>query len=242
MTTGLPKQPTIGSIVLGIGLFIVALLAFLRLPDVIKYTGTALMYVPAKIGLIDMVTPRDVIPMSLAENPSLVTISTPGRYILYVNNYDLLVIHDAVVEGNSHSWLTIQSEDLGTEVPVTLIERGLAWYDTPFAPGRPVVTFEIDQPGTYRFTHPARPDIAHIVPDTLTGQESRITFWVLAEVALASGVVIYIVRKRTASRRQLRSKVLAENRARVEEARKRVEKKTEEKRREEDQPYWKKKH
>lgn len=241
MTTGLPKQPTIGSIVLGIGLFIVALLAFLRLPDVVKYTGTALMYVPAKIGLIHMVMPRDVIPMSLAENPSSVTISSPGRYILYVNNYDLLVIHDAVVEGNSHSWITIQSENLGTEVAITLIKRGLAWYDTPFAPGRPVISFEIDQPGTYQFAHPARPDIAHIVPDTLTGRESRITFWVLTEIALIGGVIIYIVRKRTTSRRQLRSTILAQNRARVEEARKRVEKRTEERRREEDQPYWKKK-
>lgn len=241
MTTGIPKQPTISSIVLGIGLFIVAFLAFLRLPDVVKYAGTALMYVPAKVGLIDMVMPQDVIPMSLAENPSSVTFSSTGRYIMYINNYDLLVVHDAVVEGDSHSWIKIQSESLGTEVAITLIERGLAWYDTPFAPGRPVITFEIDQPGTYQFTHPTRPDIAHIVPDTLTGQESRITFWVLAEIALIVGVVIYIIRKRTASKRQLRSKILAQNRARVEEARKRVEKRTEERRREEDQPYWKKK-
>jgi hypothetical protein len=241
MTTGLPKQPTISSIVLGIGLFIVALLAFLRLPDVVKYTGTALMYVPAKIGLFDMVMPRDVIPMSLAENPSSVTFSSPGRYIMYINNYDLLVIHDTVVEGNSQPWLNIESASHDTKVAITLIGRGLTWYDTPFAPGRPVISFEIDQPGVYQFTHPTRPDIAHIVPDTLTGQESRITFWVLAEIVLISGVVIYIVRKRTASRRQLRSNILAQNRARVEEARKRVEKRTEEKRREEDQPYWKKK-
>ena len=241
MTTGLPKPPTMGSIVLEIALFIAALLAFLRLPDIIKYTGTVLMYVPAKVGLIDMVMPQDVIPMSLAKNPSSVTISSPGRYILYVNNYDLLVIHDAIVEGNSKPWIKIQSEDFGTEVAITLIGRGLAWYDTPFAPGRPVVSFIIDQPGKYLIIHPTRPDTAYFVPDTLTGQESRITFWVLTEIALIGGVVIYIVRKRTASRRQLRSKVLAENRARVEQARERVEKRTEEKRKEEDQPYWKKK-
>lgn len=240
--TGLPKQPTCLSIGLGISLFVLLFLAFLRIPDVVKFAGAGLMYVPAKIGLIDMVTPRDVIPMSLAENPSSIMFPSPGRYIMYINNYDLLVVHDAVVEGNSHPWINIRSESLDTEVAVTLIGRGLAWYDTPFAPGRPVISFEIDQPGVYQFTHPTRPDVAHIVPDTLTGQESRITFWVLVEIALISGIVIYIVRKRTASRRQLRSNILAQNRARVEEARKRVEKRTEEKRREEDQPYWKKKH
>lgn len=241
MTAGLPKPPTIGSILLGIALFIAALLAFLRLPDIIKYTGAALMYVPAKVGLIDMVMPRDVVPMSLAKNPSSVTIPSAGRYILYLNNYDLLVIHDAVVEANSKSWIKIQSENLGTELAITLIGRGLAWYDTPFAPGRPVASFTIDQPGKFQVVHPTRPDTAYFVPDTLTGKESRITFWVLAEIALIGGVVLYIVRKRAAPRRQQRIQVLTQNRARVEEARKRVEKQAEEKRKEEDQPYWKKK-
>ena len=74
MTTGLPQQPTFRSILLGIALFIIALLAFLRIGDVVKYTGTALMYIPAKLGLIDMVMPKDVIPLPLEENPSWVTI------------------------------------------------------------------------------------------------------------------------------------------------------------------------
>ena len=239
--TGLPKQPTCLSIGMGISLFVLFFLAFFRIPDIVKYAGAGLMYVPAKMGLINMVEPQDVIPMALAENPSLVTIPSPGRYIMYINDYDLLVVHDAVVEGNSHPWINIRSESLGTEVAVTLIGRGLAWYDTPFAPGRPVISFEIDQPGAYRFTHPTGPSIAHIVPDTLTGQESHIIFWVLAEVALLGGVVIYIMRKRTVSQRQHRNKILAQNRARVEDVRKRVEKRTEEKRREENQPYWKKK-
>lgn len=242
MTAGLPKQPTIGSIVIGISLFIAALLAFLRLPDVIKYTGTALMYVPAKVGLIDMVMPQDVIPMSLAKNPSSVIIPSAGRYMMYVNNYELLVVHDAVVEGHSKPWMKIHSENPGTEVAITLIGRGLAWYDTPFAPGRPVISFTIDQPGEYVVVHPVRPDTAYFVPDTLTGKESRITFWVLAEIGLIGGGVIYLVRKRTASRRQQRGRILAQNRDRVEKARKRAEKHAEEKRREEDQPYWKKKH
>ena len=242
MTTGLPKQPSFGSILLGITLFVIALVAFLRLPDVVKYTGTALMYIPAKLGLIDMVMPKDVIPLPLEENPSLATIPSPGRYILYLNNYDLLVVHDAVVAGNSKPWIRIQPENLDTDLNVTLIGRGLTWYDTPFARGRPVVAFKINQPGTYRFIHPARPDTAYIVPDTLTGQESRITFWVLAEIALIGGVTFYIIRKRTAAGREQRIKIRAENRARVEATRKRVENRTEEKQKDEEQPYWKKRY
>ena len=240
MTTGLPKPPSIGSIVLGIFLAILAFLAFLRLSDVVKFAGAALMYVPAKVGLIDMVKPQDVIPLPLAENPSSITIPSPGSYILYLNNYDLLAIHDAVVAAHGRSWIKFQSEELGSEVDITLIGRGLAWYDTPFAPGRPVVTFKIDQPGVYQVIHSARPDTAYLVPDTLTGKESIITFWVLVEVAVIGAVVFYFVRRRTASRREQRINIREQNRARVKSTWERIEKRAEEKRKEEDRPYWKK--
>jgi hypothetical protein len=242
MTTGLPKQPTFGSIVLGISLVVLAFLAFLRLPDVVKFAGSALMYVPAKVGLIDMVSPQDVTPFSLAENPSLVTIDTPGRYILYLSNLDLLVVHDAVVEKGSESWIRIQPENTQTDLKLTLIERGLTWYDTPFASGRPVVSFRIDQPGRYRIIHPTRLDVAYLVPDTLTGKEARITFWVLAEIALIGGVTFYIIRKRTAPLREQRRQVRAENRARVEATRQQIEKRKEEKQKDEEQSYWKKRY
>jgi hypothetical protein len=241
MTTGIPKQPTFGSILLGIALVILAFIAFLRLSDVVKYAGAALMYVPAKLGLFEMVMPQDIIPLPLANNPSSVTIPSPGQYILYLNNYDLLAIHDAVVAGNGRPWINIQSVDSGSELGVTLIGRGLAWYDTPFASGRPVITFKIDHPGVYRFIHSARPDTAYLVPDTLTGKESIITFWVLVELALVGGVAFYIVRRRTASRRQQRTDIRAQNRARVDNTWDRIRKRREENGTDEDQPYWKKK-
>jgi len=240
MTTGLPKQPTIRSILFGIILFVVALLAFFRIPDVVKYTGAALMFVPSRLGLIGMVMPKDVIPLPLEKNPSLITISSPGQYVMYLNNYDMLVVHDAIAAGDSEPWMKLQSEELNTQIELTLIGRGLAWYDTPFARGRPVVRFTVDQPGTYQFTHPARKDYMYLVPDTVTGRESLITFWVLAEIALVGGVVFYIVRRRTQSAREKRIKTQAEKRARVEDTWKRIEKRKEEKQREEDRPYWKK--
>jgi hypothetical protein len=240
MTTAIPRQPTIGSIVIGIALFIVAFLAFLRLPDVVKFAGVALMYVPAKVGLVDMITPQEVIPFSLAENPSTVTFTSSGQYLLYLNNYDLLVIHDAVVASDSKPWLKIQSENLNTEVELALLSRGLAWYDTPFAPGRPVVSFRIDQPGEYKIIHPTRLDSASIVPDTTSGKEPLFTFWALVEVALLGGAIFYLFRARTASERQQRNRVRAENRARVEKSWKRIKQRADDKRHEEDGPYWKK--
>lgn len=240
MTAGLPEQPTFRSIFLGIALFIIALLAFFRIADVVKYTGTVLMYVPSRLGLIDMVTPKDVIPLPLEENPSLITIPAAGQYVMYLNNYDMLVVHDAVVASDTKPWMKLHSENLDTQVKLTLIGRGLTWYDTPFARGRPVVTFKIDQPGIYQFTHPVRQDFMYLVPDTMTGKESRITFWVLAEIALIGGVIFYIFRRRTASAREQHLRILAGNRARVEDTWKRIEKRKEEKQRDEDQPYWKK--
>jgi hypothetical protein len=240
MTTAFPKQPTIGSIVLGIGLFIVTLLAFLRIPDLVKFTGAVFMYVPAKVGLIGMVTPQDVIPLRLEENPSSIVIPAPGQYLLYLNNYDLLVLHDAVVARNLKPWIKIQADSMENEIAVTLIGRGLAWYDTPFAPGRPVVLFKVDQPGKYWVVHPTRVDTAYVVPDTTTGKESLITFWVLVEVALIGGIVLYIFRKRTAFGRRKRLDLQAQNRARAEENWSRIRKRADEKRKEEDQPYWKK--
>jgi hypothetical protein len=240
MTTAPPEQASLRSILLGIALFVILFLAFFRIPDVVKFSGAALMYLPSRLGLIDMVLPKDVVALPLDENPSAFTISAPGRYVMYLNNYDLLIVHDAVVAGNSDPWMNIQSEDLGTPVKVNLIGRGLSWYDTPFARGRPVVTFEIDQPGTYQFMHPTRPDMIYLLPDTVTGNESRITFWVLFEIAIIGGAVFYIFRRRTASKRELRLKSQADNRARVENTWKRIETRKEEKQREEDQPYWKK--
>jgi len=240
MTTGLPKKPTFSSIFIGIALFFILLLAFLRISDVVKFGGTALMFVPARLGLIDMAMPKDVIPLPLEKNPSSITISSPGNYVMYLNNYDLLIVHDAVAEKGSDPWLKIQSEELDSQVELTMIKRGLSWYDSPFAPGRPVVTFTIKQPGTYQFIHPSRKDFMYLLPDYVTGKESSINFWVLVEIVLIGGLAFYFFRRRAQYTRTQRLKIQADNRARVEDTWKKIEERREQEKIDEDKPHWKK--
>jgi len=217
MTTGFPKPPTCLSIGLGISLFILSLLAFFHIPDIVKSTGTALMFVPAKLGIIDMVMPQDVVPQSIEHNPSTITISKPGHYLFYTNNYDLLVVNDAIASSDAKPWLNMQSAESGTKVEITMIERGLSIFDTPFARGRPVLMFTIIEPGTYQMRHPTRPgDYLYLVPDVTTGKETLITFVIVVEVALVGGVIVIMIRRRTAPSRELRKKMQANNRTRVE--------------------------
>ncbi|MCJ7432063.1 MAG: hypothetical protein MUO77_01105 [Anaerolineales bacterium] len=217
MTTGFPKPPTCLSIGLGISLFALSLLAFFHIPDIVKSTGTVLMFVPAKLGIIDMVMPQDVVPQSIEHTPSTITISKPGHYLFYTDNYDLLVINNAIAGSDAKPWMNMQSTKSGTKVEVTMIERGLSIFDTPFAHGRPVLSFTITEPGTYQMKYPTRPGgYLYLVPDVTTGKETLITFMIVVEVSLVGGVVVIMIRRRTAPSRELRKKMRANNRARVE--------------------------
>ena len=69
-------------------------------------------------------------PVDFHLSPTSITFTKPGRYLLYTDDYDLLVVNDAIIAANSKPWLNIQSES-GEPVQVGLIERGMAIYDTP---------------------------------------------------------------------------------------------------------------
>ena len=77
--------------------------------------------------------------------------------------------------------------------------------------------FTIAEPGTYLMMHPTRPgNCLFLVPDLTTGKENFILFVIAVEVALVGMVIIIMVRRRTASSRQLQKEMQANNRARVE--------------------------
>lgn len=190
---GEPPPPTIRSIIAGISLGLLLLLAFLNLPILFKYSGAILTFLPGKLGLMQVVKPEEVIPVDMSTSPTRITFNKSGMYILYTDDYDLLVINDAVAGSGAKPWLKIETEG-GVHVGVKLIDRGLAIYDTPLAKGRPVATFDITVTGAHILTHPGRPVIAYIVPDYTSGHEGWINFLIIAEL-VALIIIIRDIRK-----------------------------------------------
>jgi len=191
MTIGTPPPPTYRSIFGGIAVVVLLLMGFMFLGNIVKYVGATFTFIPAKLGLIQAVTRAELIPVDFSKSPTSFTIKKPGRYMLFTDNYDLLVINDAVLAANSKPWLKIRSvSNDNEEINITMIERGLTIYDTPLASGRPTVAFEITEPGEYTITHPTRPTSIYIVPDYVSGQEGLINFLILVQVV----VLIVVIR------------------------------------------------
>ena len=203
MNGGLPPQPTFRAIFGGIALLVILILAFLNIPILIKYAGAALTFIPSHLGLIQVVSRNEVMPVDIHSNPTSLTFSKPGRYLLYTDIYDLLVVNDAILAANGKPWINIQSES-GDPVQVSLIDRGMAIYDTPLAHGRPVASFEIVTPGVYSMAHPTRPDNIYIVPDYLSGKEGKITFYICLEIGMVVLAIWYFIRRKRARKIPMR--------------------------------------
>lgn len=181
---GEPPSPTCRSIFAGIAGVVLLILAFFKLPTLVKYTGAVLAFIPSKVGLMQVVRPEEVIPVDMSTSPTSITFTQPGNYILYTDNYDLLVINDAVVEAGAKPWLKIEAES-GDSIQIDLVSRGMAFYDTVLAEGRPVAAFTIETPGTYLMIHPTRPlEVDKIVPNYTSGHESLITIIFIVELVI----------------------------------------------------------
>src|SRR3989337_2726747 len=125
MTTGYPPQPIFRSILAGIFLVILMLFALLQLGIITKYIGAVFMFLPNKLGLVDIVYPQDVKTVDFSHSPTAVNFTKNGEYLLYTNNYDLLVVHDSVLGSEASPWLNALSEN-GEPVKIEMIERGLS--------------------------------------------------------------------------------------------------------------------
>src|SRR5512143_1149971 len=102
---GEPPSPTFRSIFGGIVIAILLFLALINLSTVLKYAGAVLGFLPSKIALIQVVKPQEVIPVDITTSPTVINFARSGSYMFYTDNYDLLVINDAVIEAGSKSWL-----------------------------------------------------------------------------------------------------------------------------------------
>lgn len=179
------RAPRFRDIGLALLIGLVLLIVLLKLGDVVKVVGAALYYAPARLGLVQQAGSGEVQRFALDAMPELVSFPAAGRYAVYTGDYDLLSVSDALSEKQSADpWFTVVVPETGERLPVEFINRGMRIYDSHLAPGRPVMTFTIPQPGFYQVKHPRRPAQVSVVRDYVTGNEGRILAVFAAEIAL----------------------------------------------------------
>ena len=198
-----PRSPTFRAMLAGIVVAIIAMMLVCALGDVLKIAGAPFLVIPGMLGIIQTVGPEDVRTVQMADSPTIVRLLRPGRYAVYVDDYDLLAITDSLINAKGNPWLKVKALDNGETIPATLIDRGLRLYDTPYAKGRPVINFAVDRPGAYELTHPRRNITMSIVPDYTTGRETLVTLVYLVQIALLAGTVVFFWRRRTRAGREV---------------------------------------
>ncbi|MGB9674477.1 MAG: EGFR-like transmembrane domain-containing protein, partial [Anaerolineales bacterium] len=180
-----PPTPTIRAIVLGILLFVLILGLVGNLGEIVKGTGYLLYYPLGKLGLLKQVTSNEVFAVDMSVARQTLVFKTAGNYAFYTSNLDLLMITDAISEGDGKPWLKLTCADDGKAVEVDFVHRGLMIYDTPLAKGRPIFVMSIPQPGTYVMQNATQPGaLGYFVRDYVSGQEKSLTIYIIVEILL----------------------------------------------------------
>ena len=171
------KSPRIYAIVVGIGLFLILLLAFFSLSQLVKSFGSIFLFLPDQLGIIQTPTRAEIAALDMSgQSTTVLKFERPGLYTVYTNDYDLLVINDELIAHQLDPWLKISAHKSGQAVRVEYVERGLRLYDTPLAKGRPIHIFFIETPGLYEVQHLTKDAIISFLPDYMTGNEDLLIF------------------------------------------------------------------
>jgi len=169
-------------------LVVVTLIVFLCSASVIvKWAGTTFLVLPRVVGLLESVRGDEIVALPMDSSPTAVGFPRAERYQVYTSDLELLEIAASLHASDATPWLVVQRVETGETVPVSFVGRGLMPYDDPRAPGRPILAFEIAQPGTYALSHPRREMTVSLVPDRTTGKEGFIALAFLAQAALLAG-------------------------------------------------------
>jgi len=177
------QPPRVRTIIAAVTLFTALLIVLCLLSEVVKLVGSPFLYIPARLGLVQLVTRDEVRAFDLASGATVLDFTRPGRYAVFTIDYDLLVLTDGVLSAHAAPWLKLKAQGTGQSVAISFIERGLRPYDTPLAKGRPIFTFYIEDPGRYVMTYPARNATVFVVPDYTTGKEKTIALAYLLQIA-----------------------------------------------------------
>ena len=151
---------------------------------IVKWSGTMLLVLPRVVGLLETVRGNEIVTLPMASSPTAVGFPRSERYQVYTSDLELLEIAASLQASDATPWLVVQRVETGETVAVSFVGRGLMPYDDPRAPGRPILAFEIAQPGTYALSHPRRDFSVTLVPDRTTGKEGLIALAFLAQAVL----------------------------------------------------------
>jgi disulfide bond formation protein DsbB len=197
------KSPTLRNILVGVFIFLVIVLIFSSMDNLVKTLGRVLMIVPSQMGFYPLSSADEVVPIDLKSNPTDLTFIHAGPYQVFADDYDLLSITIQVEQANSSPWLVVRSKTSGVTIPVNFVHRGLRLYDTPYAAGRPIFTLDIPSPGVYQLSHPTKPASIYFVPDLTSSYASTISYSFLVEIALLAGLLLafYQSRRKTQNAR-----------------------------------------
>lgn len=211
------RAPTFRSI--AGGLFVLALLLFLlcSIGQLVRWMGSALLLIPAALGMVEQVRPGDVRAIDIRTSPSLIWIEKPGRYAVYTDSLELLEITDNLIAARAKPWLAIRNTATGQAVPVAFVERGVIIFDTPLASGRAIFAFDIPEAGSYELTHLTRRTTLTLTPDYVTGNEGKLMLIVAIELGLAAGVLGALYLPRRWKRYKEQTETQSRRRAQVEQ-------------------------
>ena len=203
MTTPPPPQPKIRSIVLGVLVVALLVVVVCSASSIVKWAGMPFLVLPRVAGLLQGVRSEEIVALPMASSPTAVTFPRPERYAVYTGDVNLLEMTAGVRASDSLPWLAVQQADSGRAIPVSFVGRGLMPYDEPRAPGRPVFTFEITEPGMYALSHPRREFAVYLVPDRTTGKEGLIAAVFLAQLALLALPFLILIGRPWIERRKM---------------------------------------
>lgn len=198
------KSPRVYAIAVGIGLFLILLLAFFSLSQLAKSFGSIFLFLPDQLGIIQTPTRAEIATLEMAGRSSTVLkFDQPGLYTVYTNDHDLLVINDELIAHRLAPWLKINARESGQAVRVEYVERGLRLYDTPLAKGRPIHIFHIETPGLYDVQHLTKDAVITFLPDYMTGNEDLLIFSYGGQTAILLSIagIFYQRKKRERARK-----------------------------------------
>ena len=201
MTSSSYRDPAIRNVVIGILLFAVFLVTVCSLPQVVKTLGAGLLYLPSRLGLVEMVHRDQVQAIDMHSAPPQINLPQARRYAVYTDDYDLLVMSDEITRSGAEPWLVVLSPGSHAELRLTGVERGLMPYDSPFAAGRPVYTFEVIEPGVHDVIFPRRTAAFYVLPDTTSGKERLILLVYAVQVAILVAAIAVPFRRAARNRR-----------------------------------------